>query len=200
MSKTPIIVGVIVVVLIVLGIVLYMTMGGEETPSTTGPSAPIGPSAPVEPTQYTYEFIKNIESQHTNKFNVHITDIRVDGTRVASSQIELHAEPEWAKCNSKPGRYECEGDNYGLNDPEPANPHIKDLTWSAWKEGQIPVGSKVMTITTTTKVKEFEIDYFRPKYAPGWIIKENGVEVLKETVNGGTGDTPTPKTIKYTIP
>jgi len=194
MSKTPIIVGVLVLMICCSSSVAAVMMGGEETISTTGPSAP------AEPTQYTYEFIKNIESHHTNKFNVHITDIRVDGTRVASSQIELHAEPEWAKCNSKEGGYECEGDNYGLNDPEPTNPQMNDLTWSAWKEGQIPVGSKVMTITTTTKVKEFEIDYFRPKYAPGWIIKENGVEVIKETVNGGSANSPTPKTIKYTIP
>lgn len=57
-----------------------------------------------------------------------------------------------------------------------------------------------MTITTSSKVKEFEIDYFRPKYAPGWIIKENGKEVLKETANGGSGNSPNPKTIKYTIP
>jgi hypothetical protein len=150
--------------------------------------------------EYKYEFIKNIESSHAENFNVHITDIRVDGTRVTSDQIQLHEEPEWAKCNSKDGGYECEGDNYGLNDPEPASPQFIDMTWSAWKEGQIPVGSKVMTITTSSKVKEFEIDYFRPKYAPGWIIKENGKEVLKETANGGSENTPNPKTIKYTIP
>ena len=197
MNKTPIIIGVAVVVVVIL-IAAYFMMGSTKSVAPT--MAPAGPAAPAAPTQYTYEFIKNIESQHTNQFNVHITDIRVDGVRVASSQIELHTEPEWAKCNSKEGGYQCEGDNYGLNDPEPANPQMNDLTWSAWKEGQIPVDSKVMTITTATKVKEFEIDYFRPKYAPGWIIKENGVEVLKETANGGTGDTPTPKTIKYTIP
>jgi hypothetical protein len=149
--------------------------------------------------EYKYEFIKNIESAHIENFNVHITDIRVDGKRVTSDQIQLHSEPEWAKCNSKADGYECEGDNYGLNDPEPANPTYADLTWSAWKEGQIPAGSKVMTITTSSKVKEFEIDYFRPKYAPGWIIKENGKEVLKETANGGSEDNPNPKTIKYTI-
>jgi hypothetical protein len=124
----------------------------------------------------------------------------MDGVRVSPGQIVLHEEPLWAKCNSKDGGYQCEGDNYGLNDPEPVNPTYTDLTWSAWTDEQIPIGSKVFTITTPSKVGEFEIDYFRPKYAPGWIIKENGVEVLKETVNGGTGDTPTPKTIKYTIP
>jgi hypothetical protein len=201
MSKIPIIIGV-VVLLIVIGLVVYFTMMKGEEP-TLGPTA--GPAqaaavVPPSPTEYVYEFIKNVESTHTDQYNVHITDIRMDSVRVSPGQIVLHEEPLWAKCNSKPGGYQCEGDNYGLNDPEPANPQMNDLTWSAWKEGQIPVGSKVMTITTPTKVGEFEIDYFRPKYAPGWIIKENGVEVLKETVNGGTGDTPTPKTIKYIIP
>lgn len=201
MSKIPIIIGV-VVLLIVIGLVVYfMTMKDEEP--TLGPTVAPAPAAvmvPPPPTEYVYEFIKNVESTHTNKFNVHITDIRVDGVRVTPEQIVLHEEPKHAKCNSKIGRYQCEGDNYGLNDPEPANPTVRDLTWSAWKEGQIPVGSKVFTITTPTKVGEFEIDYFRPKYAPGWIIKENGVEVLKETKNGGGGNTPTPKKIKYIIP
>jgi hypothetical protein len=149
--------------------------------------------------QYKYEFIKNVETAHTNQYNLHITDIRVDGKRVTSDQIQLHEEPEWAKCNSKGSGYECVGTNYGLNDPEPANPTYSDLTWSAWKEGQIEVGSKVMTITTLSKVKEFEIDYFRPKYVPGWIIKENGKEVFKETTNGGSDETPNPKTVKYVI-
>ena len=175
---------------------MLMMGGDDDTSPSPGPSS----TGPAPPTEYKYEFIKNVESSHTENFNVHITDIRVGGTRITSDQIQLHEEPEHAKCNSKANGYECEGDNYGLNDPEPANPTYADLTWSAWKEGQIPVGSKVMTITTSSKVKEFEIDYFRPKYAPGWIIKENGKEVLKETANGGSGNSPYPKTIKYTIP
>ena len=202
MSTGAIIGGVLFLVLIVIGVVVYFTMMKDEEP-ILGPTVAPAPAAavvPAPPTEYKYEFIKNIESHHTENFNVHITDIRVDGVRVTPGQIVLHEEPNHAKCNSKDGGYQCEGDNYGLNDPEPANPQFADLTWSAWREGQIPVGSKVMTITTPTKVGEFEIDYFRPVYAPGWIIKENGVEVLKETVNGGTGNTPNPKTIKYIIP
>lgn len=196
MSQTAIL-GVVVLLMMSSSVgAVALMMGGDDDTSTTGPSS-IGPAPP---TQYVYEFIKNIESAHTKDFNVHITDIRVDGKRVTTDQIQLHEEPEWAKCNSKDGGYQCEGTNYGLNDPEPANPTYADLTWSAWKEGQIPVGSKVMTITTSSKVKEFEIDYFRPKYAPGWIIKENGKEVLKETANGGSKNTPNPKTVKYTIP
>jgi hypothetical protein len=200
MSKTPIIIGVIVLLIVLGGVGIYFMMGGEEP--SLGPSAvaPAAPVVPPPPSEYVYEFIKNVESAHTKDFNVHITDIRMDGVRVTPEQIVLHEEPTHAKCNSKPGGYQCEGDNYGLNDPEPANPVMNDLTWSAWKEGQIPVGSKVFTITSPTKVGEFEIDYFRPKYAPGWIIKENGVEVLKETNNGGGENTPNPKKIKYIIP
>ena len=197
MSKVAIIGG-IVLLLVVIGVVVYFMSMGEK--DTVGPTGPTGPTGPAPPTEYVYEFIKNIQTTHTNDFNVHITDIRMDGVRVSPGQIVLHEEPLWAKCNSKDGGYQCEGDNYGLNDPEPVNPTYTDLTWSAWTDEQIPIGSKVFTITTPSKVGEFEIDYFRPKYAPGWIIKENGVEVLTETVNGGTGDTPTPKTIKYTIP
>ena len=197
MSKTPIIIGVVVLLLVVIGVVMYFTMMKGEEPVAVAPAAPV---VPPPPSEYVYEFIKNVETTHTNDFNVHITDIRMDGVRVTPEQIVLHEEPLWAKCNSKDGGYQCEGDNYGLNDPEPVNPTYTDLTWSAWTDEQIPIGSKVFTITTPSKVGEFEIDYFRPKYAPGWIIKENGVEVLKETVNGGTGNTPTPKTIKYTIP
>jgi hypothetical protein len=197
MSKVAI-VGGIVLLLVVIGVVVYFMSMGEK--DTVGPTGPTGPTGPAPPTEYVYEFIKNVETTHTNDFNVHITDIRMDGVRVSPGQIVLHEEPVWAKCNSKGGGYQCEGDNYGLNDPEPVNPTYTDLTWSAWTDEQIPIGSKVFTITTPSKVGEFEIDYFRPKYAPGWIIKENGVEVLKETVNGGSGNTPTPKTIKYTIP
>ena len=196
MSKTPMIIGVVVLMMCSSSLAAMLMMGGEE-PSAVAPAAPV---VPPPPSEYVYEFIKNVESAHTKDFNVHITDIRMDGVRVTPEQIVLHEEPLWAKCNSKDGGYQCEGDNYGLNDPEPANPTMTDLTWSAWKEGQIPVGSKVFTITTPTKVGEFEIDYFRPKYAPGWIIKENGVEVLKETNNGGGGNTPNPKKIKYIIP
>ena len=49
MSKTPIIIGgIVVVVLIVLGIMLYMTMG-KESPSTTGPGPSPGPAPPSGP-------------------------------------------------------------------------------------------------------------------------------------------------------
>ena len=151
------------------------------------------------PTEYVYEFIVKEMSPYTNKFNIHITDIRADGERVASDKIEVHQEPEWAKCNSKANGYECEGENYGFNDPEPENPSYADLTWSGWKDGQGKVGDKIFTMTFPSKVKTFSLDYFRPKYIPGWTIKENGVEVIS-TSKGPNEDIPNPTTAEYVIP
>ena len=151
------------------------------------------------PTEYVYEFIVKEMTPYTNKFNIHITDIRADGERVASDKIEVHQEPEWAKCNSKSNGYECEGDNYGFNDPEPENPSYSDLTWSGWKDGQGKVGDKIFTMTFPSKVNTFSMDYFRPKYIPGWTIKENGTEVLS-TSKGANENTPNPTTVEYIIP
>jgi hypothetical protein len=148
---------------------------------------------------YVYEFIVKEQTIHTDRWNIHITDIEADGVRVTSDQITIHVEPEWAKCNSKTGGYECVGDNYGMNDPEPVDGEYTDLSWSAWKEGQAAVGTKVLTITMPSKVSKFTIDYFRPKYVPGWTIKENGVEVLS-TSKGANASTPTPSIVEYVIP
>ena len=179
-----------------------MMMGGEEKEIDGGDISGAGAGADT-PTEYVYEFIvkEETERQRTHDdFNIHITDIEADGVRITSDQLEMHEEPEHAKCNSKAGKYECEGDNYGINDPEPADdPHMKDLTWSAWKEGQAVVGTKLLTITMPSKVSKFTIDYFRPKYVPGWTIKENGTEVLS-TLKGANKNSPTPTVVEYTIP
>ena len=182
--------------------VAAVMMGGEEKEIDGGDISGAGAGADT-PTEYVYEFIvkEETERQRTHDdFNIHITDIEADGVRITSDQLEMHEEPEHAKCNSKAGKYECEGDNYGINDPEPADdPHMKDLTWSAWKEGQAVVGTKLLTITMPSKVSKFTIDYFRPKYVPGWTIKENGTEVLS-TLKGANKDSPTPTVVEYTIP
>ena len=80
---------------------------------------PTEPTEPVEPTEYVYDFIVAEHTARTKDFNIHITDIEADGVRVTPAQLTIHEEPEHAKCNSKAGDYECEGDNYGMNDPEP---------------------------------------------------------------------------------
>ena len=172
--------------------VASMLMGGGETVEETKP-------VETKPTEYVYDFIVAEQSAHTNKFNIHITDIEADGVRVTTEQLTIHEEPGWAKCNSKEGEYECEGDNYGMNDPEPVDASYKAMTWSGWKEGEGEVGTKVFSVTTSKKVKKFKIESFRPKYVAGWTIKENGKEVLT-TTKGANENTPNPAVVEYTIP
>ena len=109
------------------------------------------------------------------------TDIEADGVRVTPEQLTIHEEPGGPNVTARRGEYECEGDNYGMNDPEPVDASFKGLTWSGWKAGQGEVGTKVFTVTTSKKVKKFKIESFRPKYVAGWTIKENGKEVLTTT-------------------
>ena len=179
--------------------VAAMMMGGsEDDAAATTAATTTTPTTPDE--EFVYEFIVKQETAHTKDFNIHITDIEADGVRITSDQLEMHEEPEWAKCNSKGGGYECEGDNYGINDPEPADgAAMNDLSWSAWKAGQAVVGTKLLTITMPSKVSKFTIDYFRPKYVPGWTIKENGTEVLS-TSKGENKDKPEGIAVEYTIP
>ena len=174
-----------------------LMMGGEEETPT-----PTTPTTPITPTEYVYEFIvkEETERQRThNDWGIHITDIEADDVRVTSEQLEINQEPGYSKCNSKGGEYDCEGDNYGMNDPEPVDASYNAATWSAWKEDQAKVGDKVFTITMPSKVSKFTIDYFRPKYVPGWTIKENGTVVLS-TSKGANENTPAPIAVEYEIP
>ena len=200
MSAVPMLAGVgLMMVCCSSSSIASMMMGGETVEETK--------PVETEPTEYVYDFIVAEQSAHTNKFNIHITDIEADGVRVTPEQLTIHEEPEWAKCNSKKKDkdnkpslgYECEGDNYGMNDPEPVDGKYEDMTWSGWKAGQGEVGTKVFTVTTAKKVKKFKIESFRPKYVAGWTIKENGKEVLT-TAKGANENTPNPAVVEYTIP
>jgi len=192
MSVVPMLAGVgLMMVCCSSSSVASMMMGGETVEETK--------PVETEPTEYVYDFIVAEQSAHTDKFNIHITDIEADGVRVTPEQLTIHEEPEWAKCNSKAGEYECEGDNYGMNDPEPVDASYKAMTWSGWKAGQGEVGTKVFTVTTAKKVKKFKIESFRPKYVAGWTIKENGKEVLT-TTKGANENTPNPAVVEYIIP
>jgi len=200
MSAVPMLAGVgLMMVCCSSSSIASMMMGGETVEETK--------PVETEPTEYVYDFIVAEQSAHTDKFNIHITDIEADGVRVTPEQLTIHEEPEWAKCNSKKKDkdnkpslgYECEGDNYGMNDPEPVDGKYEDMTWSGWKAGQGEVGTKVFTVTTAKKVKKFKIESFRPKYVAGWTIKENGKEVLT-TTKGANENTPNPAVVEYTIP
>ena len=59
-------------------------------------------------------------------------------------------------------------------------------TQSFWKH--IAAGTKLFTITTTKKVSQMAIKYKNPTHVPGWLIEENGVEILKETANRGSAE------------
>ena len=192
MSAVPMLAGVGLLSVCCISSSIASTMMGGETVEETK-------AVETEPTEYVYDFIVAEQSAHIDKFNIHITDIEADGVRVTPEQLTIHEEPGWAKCNSKAGEYECEGDNYGMNDPEPVDASLNAMTWSGWKAGQGEVGTKVFTVTTSKKVKKFKIDSFRPKYVAGWTIKENGKEVLT-TTKGANENTPNPAVVEYTIP
>ena len=143
-------------------------------------------------TEYVYEFSVNVQNDST--LRLHLADIKMDGVRPTSDQVAMHVAPN---------RYECGNDNDEKLDCLGYIDAAGDTTWAAWdeKDGAVyGVGDKIFTVTSPTKVSSFEIAYQRPVYAPGWIIKENDVQVIKETTNRGNGTTPSPVTYTYTIP
>ena len=69
----------------------------------------------------------------------------------------------------------------------------------AWKSKTYEVGSKLFTITSDKPVKKLTVEYGRPRYAPGWTIKENGLIRFEDVRNHSTAETPTPVTYTYTL-
>lgn len=59
-----------------------------------------------------------------------------------------------------------------------------------WEDVALTPGSMLWEITTSQRVKTFEINTYRYKYQPGWNIYENGVLLVSETSNGGSSDSP----------
>jgi hypothetical protein len=190
MSVVPMLAGVgLMMVCCSSSSVASMMMGGEETPT-----AAAGAGASTSDEEFVYEFIVNIQNEH--ELRLHLADIKMDGVRATSDQVEIHVAPNRYVCGTKTD--ECVSDTT-LGHIDAAG----DMTWAAWDEegGAVyGVGDKIFTVTSPTKVGSFEIAYQRAVYMPGWIIKENGVEVIKETANGGSGTTPSPITKEYTIP
>ena len=192
MSAVPMLAGVgLMMVCCSSSSIASMLMGGG---SEEDPAAGAGAGAGADtPTEYVYEFIVNIQNEH--ELRLHLADIKVDGVRATSDQVEIHVAPNRYVCGTKTD--ECVSDTT-LGHIDAAG----DMTWAAWDEegGAVyGVGDKIFTVTSPTKVGSFEIAYQRAVYMPGWIIKENGVEVIKETANGGSGTTPSPITKEYTI-
>jgi len=195
MSAVPMLAGVgLMMVCCSSSSVATVMMGGGEEDSGGGGGAGAGAGAGAGGTEYVYEFIVNIQNEH--ELRLHLADIKMDGVRATSDQVEIHVAPNRQPCGTKTD--ECISDTT-LGHIDAAG----DMTWAAWDEegGAVyGVGDKIFTVTSPTKVGSFEIAYQRAVYMPGWIIKENGVEVIKETANGGSGTTPSPITKEYTIP
>ena len=175
------------------GIYLTGLAGGCELSCETGYAVD---GTTCTPTEYVYEFIVNVQNEHAI-YRLHLGDIKIDGVRATSNQVEIHVAPNRYVCGTKTD--ECVSDTtLGYIDA------AGDMTWAAWDEEDddvvYTVGDKIFTVTSPTKVSSFQIAYQRPMYAPGWIIKENGVEAIKETANRGSESTPSPITYTYTIP
>jgi len=74
MSAVPMLAGVgLMMVCCSSSSVASMMMGGETVEETK--------PVETEPTEYVYDFIVAEQSAHTDKFNIHITDIEADGVR-----------------------------------------------------------------------------------------------------------------------
>ena len=127
--------------------------------------------------------------------NLEICGIRADGMRMTDDHVTMKTEPR-GKCHTKKGGYECQTGAYGMTDDEPYPSSYTDCTYSGWKVNE---GTTLFTIKSSEKVDEFEFDYFRPQYQPGWKIKENGVEI-STTSPGPKEAWPAPYTVAHSIP
>jgi hypothetical protein len=166
--------------------VASMLMGGEEDPGGGGAGA-----GADTPTEYVYEFHIVSDNAHGD-YGVQISDLKVDGTRVTSDNITFHIAPTDYACeHDTDTSYNCEG-AMGYMDSAGA------ITIAAWNKETPP--KKFFTITSPTKIGTIEISYHRPTYAPAMMIKENGVEILRDDSNKGSDGSPSPFPVTYTIP
>ena len=158
-----------------------MMMGGEETPAAAA-GAGAGATTPVDK-EFIYEFIVNV--QHETSIGHHINDFLIDGVKPPAGSVVLYQPPDRGDPVA-PDSYVWDGDA---------------TTQAAYNDPQ-PVGDVFMTVTLNQpeRPKKFTIGYGRPLYAPGWIIKENGVAIITETENRGASRTPTPIAYDYVLP
>jgi hypothetical protein len=132
-----------------------------------------------EPESYTYEFIIN---KTTASLGIHVEYIKLDGVLATKAQTTIHKSPNR---NNKPDNMFSVGsgtDNY-----------------ASWNSNGYSVGDKIFTIKSDKKVDKIDIVYTRPRYAPGWLIKENGVTKITETSNRGGNMNPRPVVYTYDI-
>lgn len=139
------------------------------------PPPPLPPPPPAQPT-FTYELIMNKKNAST--LGIHIEYIKLDGVLATKAQTTIHKNPNR---NNKP-------DNM-----------FSTENYASWNSNGHNEGDKIFTIVSNKKVDKIDIVYTRPLYAPGWIIKENGVTKITETSNRGGNTEPTPVVYTYDI-
>jgi hypothetical protein len=132
-----------------------------------------------EPESYTYEFIIN---KTTASLGIHVEYIKLDGVLATKSQTTIHKSPNR---NNKPDNMFSIGSG--------------TENYTSWNSNGYSVGNKIFTIKSDKKVDKIDIVYTRPRYAPGWIIKENGVTKITETSNRGSNMNPRPVVYTYDI-
>jgi hypothetical protein len=84
-------------------------------------------------------------------------------------------------------------------DVQPNHKVNQDDYLGAWKSNTYNVGDKLFTITSDKPVHMMKIQYGRPRYAPGWTIKENGIVRSEDMRNHGSEELPTPVDYTYTL-
>jgi len=132
-----------------------------------------------ETESYTYEFIIN---KTTASLGIHVEYIKLDGVLATKAQTTIHKSPNR---NNKPDNMFSIGSG--------------TENYASWNSNGYSVGDKIFTIKSDKKVDKIDIVYTRPRYAPGWIIKENGVTKITETSNRGSNMDPIPVVYTYDI-
>ena len=147
-------------------------------PPTAPPPPPPPPPPPAQPT-FTYELIMNKKNA---SLGIHVEYIKLDGVLATKAQTTIHKNPNR---NNKPDNMFSVGSG--------------TENYASWNANGHNVGDKIFTIVSKKKVDKIDIVYTRPRYAPGWIIKENGVTKITETSNRGNNADPRPVVYTYDI-
>ena len=128
---------------------------------------------------FSYEFIMNKKNQ---TLGIHVEYIKLDGVLATKEQTTIHKPPNR---NNKPDNMFSIGSG--------------TENYASWNANGHNVGDKIFTIESDKQIEKIDIAYTRPRYAPGWIIKENGVAKITETSNRGNNMNPRPVVYTYNI-
>ena len=146
---------------------------------------------------HTYDFIINVAQ--AGQFGPHIFYVKLDGLLPSQDQFTWHIPQDKmfkTLCDDSMSGGNCSTGEIGMASADP-------LKYSAWNwdagAGGVSEGKKIFSVASATMIHSIEISSLYPSYTPGWLIKENGVEVYRETANRGDSQTPSPATYTHTI-